>query len=350
MGKTYLITGAAGFIGSNLAHYIRSKEPESIIISYDKLTYAGNRVNLKDLENDTLHHFVHGDICDGSLLQKTLNHYTPHAIFHLAAETHVDRSIVDSYDFIQTNVVGQKTILDASLQYYKDMQSHAQKDFRFIHISTDEVFGELNANDPKFSESTPYAPRSPYSASKAASDHLTRAWFNTYGLPTIILNCSNNYGPHQYPEKLIPLMIQNALNEVPLPVYGDGQQIRDWLYVEDHCNAIYTAANHGQIGETYCVGGNNEIKNIDVITIICEHLDTIRPRSNNTSYKDLICFVSDRPGHDYRYAIDSRKIQTELGWYAGTDFADGLRRTIHWYLDNGDWCQLIEHRQEIAND
>ncbi|HYD57322.1 MAG TPA: dTDP-glucose 4,6-dehydratase [Burkholderiales bacterium] len=322
-----LVTGGAGFIGSNfvLSTIAETGEP---IVNLDKLTYAGRRENLASLEGRREHLFVHGDICDRALVRRLLETHRPRAMVHFAAESHVDRSIAGPADFVQTNVVGTWSLLEEARQYWeKD-----RPPFRFLHVSTDEVYGSLGPSDPPFTEASPYAPNSPYAASKASSDHLVRAYHHTYGLPTITTNCSNNYGPYQFPEKLIPLMIRNAAAGKPLPVYGDGANVRDWLYVPDHCEALRLVLEKGRIGETYNVGGNAERRNIDVVKQICALLDEYKPCA--TPYASLISFVTDRPGHDRRYAIDSSKIGRELGWRAKESFESGLRKTVRWHLEN----------------
>ena len=342
MGRIFIVTGGSGFIGSNFIHFILSNDYADKIIDLDKLTYAGNPQNLLKYDNDKRYAFVQGDICDQELVQELFLLHKPDVIINFAAESHVDRSIDGPSDFIRTNISGTYTLLQKSLRYYQSLTKEDQKSFRFHHISTDEVFGSLD-NDGIFTEETPYDPSSPYSASKASSDHLVRAWHRTYGLPIIISNCSNNYGPYQFPEKLIPLMILNCLQEKPLPVYGTGENIRDWLFVDDHCDAIHTIIEKGEIGETYNVGGNNEIKNIDIVKTICNLLDNIRPSENLKSYQELITFVKDRPGHDLRYAIDSSKLQNKLGWSPKETFETGIRKTIDWYLDNKTWWQEIQN-------
>ena len=342
MGRIFIVTGGSGFIGSNFIHFILSNGYADKIIDLDKLTYAGNPQNLLKYDNDKRYAFVQGDICDQELVQELFLLHKPDVIINFAAESHVDRSIDGPSDFIRTNISGTYTLLQKSLRYYQSLTKEDQKSFRFHHISTDEVFGSLD-NDGIFTEETPYDPSSPYSASKASSDHLVRAWHRTYGLPIIISNCSNNYGPYQFPEKLIPLMILNCLQEKPLPVYGTGENIRDWLFVDDHCDAIHTIIEKGEIGETYNVGGNNEIKNIDIVKTICNLLDNIRPSENLKSYQELITFVKDRPGHDLRYAIDSSKLQNKLGWSPKETFETGIRKTIDWYLDNKTWWQDIQN-------
>ena len=326
-----LVTGGAGFIGSNLAlsTIAASGEP---VVNLDKLTYAGNPKNLDALRGDARHTFVQGDICDRALVGQLLARHRPRAILHLAAESHVDRSIAGPAEFVQTNVVGTFALLEEARAYWGSLAAPERAAFRFLHVSTDEVYGSLGPQDPAFSETTPYAPNSPYSASKAASDHLVRAYWHTYGLPTLTTNCSNNYGPHQFPEKLIPLMIHQALAGKPLPVYGDGQNVRDWLYVMDHCAALRAVLERGRPGEVYNIGGGAEMKNIDLVTTLCALLDDAKARTGG-SYASLISFVKDRPGHDRRYAIDSRKIQRELGWKPQESFESALRKTVRWYLD-----------------
>ena len=342
MGRIFIVTGGSGFIGSNFIRFILSNGYADKIIDLDKLTYAGNPQNLLKYDNDKRYAFVQGDICDQELVQELFLLHKPDVIINFAAESHVDRSIDGPSDFIRTNISGTYTLLQNSLHYYQSLTKEDQKCFRFHHVSTDEVFGSLS-NVGIFTEETPYDPSSPYSASKASSDHLVRAWHRTYGLPIIISNCSNNYGPYQFPEKLIPLMILNCLQEKPLPVYGTGENIRDWLFVDDHCDAIHTIIEKGEIGETYNVGGNNEIKNIDIVKTICNLLDNIRPSENLKSYQELITFVKDRPGHDLRYAIDSSKLQNKLGWSPKETFETGIRKTIEWYLDNKTWWLDIQN-------
>jgi len=327
-----LVTGGAGFIGSNfvLGTVAQAGEP---VVNLDKLTYAGSLRNLDALRGDARHTFVQGDICDRELLRKLLEQHRPRAIVHLAAESHVDRSIQGPAEFVQTNVVGTFALLEESRAYWQDLAAPERTAFRFLHISTDEVYGSLGPEAPAFTEETPYAPNSPYSASKAASDHLVQAYHHTYGLPPLITNCSNNYGPHQFPEKLIPLMIHHALAGKPLPVYGDGLNVRDWLYVEDHCAALREVLARGRPGEVYNVGGGAEMKNIDLVRTLCALLDDASPRTGG-SYASLITFVQDRPGHDRRYAIDAGKIRRELGWQPQESFESGLRKTVRWYLAN----------------
>ncbi len=326
-----LVTGGAGFIGSNLALSTIAVSGEPVV-NLDKLTYAGNPKNLDSLRGDARHTFVQGDICDRALVGQLLARHRPRAILHLAAESHVDRSIAGPAEFVQTNVVGTFALLEEARAYWGSLAAPERAAFRFLHVSTDEVYGSLGPQDPAFSETTPYAPNSPYSASKAASDHLVRAYWHTYGLPTLTTNCSNNYGPHQFPEKLIPLMIHQALAGKPLPVYGDGQNVRDWLYVMDHCAALRAVLERGRPGEVYNIGGGAEMKNIDLVTTLCALLDDAKARTGG-SYAGLISFVKDRPGHDRRYAIDARKIQRELGWRPEESFESGLRKTVRWYLD-----------------
>lgn len=340
MGKTYIVTGGSGFIGSNFIRFILKKSDTVKMINLDKLTYAGNPNNLQEVENDNRYVFVHGDIGDQDLVKELFLLHKPTVLVNFAAESHVDRSIDGPGDFINTNIVGTYNLLQESLRYYRSLEGESI--FKFHHVSTDEVFGSLE-DDGFFTEKTSYDPSSPYSASKAASDHLVRAWQRTYGLPIIISNCSNNYGPFQFPEKLIPLMILNCLSNKPLPVYGKGENIRDWLYVDDHCDAIDTIIEKGKIGETYNVGGNNEIKNIDIVKTICDILDDISPSENIGSYQNLITFVQDRPGHDFRYAIDSSKLINELGWEPKETFSSGIRKTIQWYIDNKQWWLDIQN-------
>ena len=335
--KNILITGGCGFIGSNFVnHIIKTEKFHPIII--DKLTYAGDLVNL-NINNENEYTFIKGDICDLQLLYHLFEKYKFDAVFHFAAESHVDRSIDGPAEFIHSNIIGTFSLLQASVRNVKNLGN----DFKFIHVSTDEVYGDLNDGE-YFKETTPYAPNSPYSASKASSDHLVRAWGKTFGLPTIITNCSNNYGPYQFPEKLIPLMIINCLKWRPLPVYGDGQNVRDWLHVADHCSAILSVFNEGKIHETYNIGGNNEIKNIEIVDTICTILNKLKPSKNNTSYKNLITFVEDRPGHDSRYAIDSSKIQRDLGWKPKESFISGIEKTVKWYIENEKWWKNIQKK------
>jgi dTDP-glucose 4,6-dehydratase len=335
--QNILVTGGAGFIGSNFIRYLLKVEPDVHIFNLDALTYAGSLENLKDLPDASRHTFIRGNICDAELIGRLFQEHRIDTVVHFAAESHVDRSILGPAPFIQTNIVGTFTLLEAAQRAWSIDGS--ARGMRFHHVSTDEVFGSLDAFDPAFTESSPYEPRSPYSASKAASDHLVRAYFHTYRLPITITNCSNNYGPYQYPEKLIPLMILNALQGKPLPVYGDGRQIRDWLFVEDHCEAIYLVLKNGKPGETYNVGGGNQPYNIDLVNELCSLLDELKPASK--SYKELITHVPDRPGHDRRYAMDITKIRADLGWAPKHDIESGLRATVQWYLDHMDWVEAI---------
>ncbi len=341
------ITGGAGFIGSNFIIQ-QINETSNEILNFDKLTYAGNPENLTGISKNKCYQFLQADICSAAAVGKALVDFQPDALINFAAETHVDRSIDGPSQFIQTTIVGTSVLLEAALKYFQILPADKKAAFRFLHVSTDEVFGSLGETG-YFTETTPYDPSSPYSASKAASDHLVRAWQRSFELPTLISNCSNNYGPFQFPEKLIPLMIIKALAEQPLPVYGQGLNVRDWLYVGDHCDAIYTILTQGEVGETYNIGGNNEQQNIDIVKSICTILDELRPRSKSQSYQELITFVSDRPGHDLRYAIDATKIKNQLGWEPQMTFGAGLRLTIEWYLENLDWVQNIQnqtYRQE----
>ena len=335
-----LVTGGAGFIGSNfvLDWIAATGEP---VVNLDALTYAGNLENLRALDSDARHVFVRGDIGDFDLVAKLLAEHRPRAIVNFAAESHVDRSIHGPEDFIQTNIVGSFRLLEAVRAYWGGLESTDKTNFRFLHVSTDEVYGSLGKGDPAFTESHRYEPNSPYSASKAASDHLVRAYHHTYGLPVLTTNCSNNYGPYHFPEKLIPLVIHNALAGKPLPIYGDGQQIRDWLYVTDHCSAIRRVLEAGRLGETYNVGGWNEKPNLDVVHTVCAILDELSPRTDGKPYRDQITFVKDRPGHDRRYAIDATKLERELGWKPAETFETGIRKTVHWYLDHQDWVANV---------
>ncbi|MGR8941398.1 MAG: dTDP-glucose 4,6-dehydratase [Gammaproteobacteria bacterium] len=335
-----LITGGAGFIGSNFVlDWFRHHD--ETVINLDKLTYAGNLENLQSLADDDRHHFVRGDIGDKDLITCLLAKHQPRAVINFAAESHVDRSIHGPEDFIQTNIVGTFHLLEATRNYWNGLTEVKKIGFRFLHVSTDEVYGSLSKDDPAFSESHRYEPNSPYSASKAASDHLVRAYHHTYGLPVLTTNCSNNYGPYHFPEKLIPLVIHNALAGKPLPIYGDGQQIRDWLYVKDHCSAIRRVLAVGKTGETYNIGGWNEKANLDVVHGLCDILDELRPRPDGRSYRNQITFVKDRPGHDRRYAIDATKLERELGWKPIETFESGIRKTVQWYLDNPDWVDNV---------
>ncbi|HSQ05399.1 MAG TPA: dTDP-glucose 4,6-dehydratase [Burkholderiales bacterium] len=333
-----LVTGGAGFIGSNFVlDWIASEGTP--VVNLDKLTYAGHLANLAALEHDDRHIFVRGDINDRALVATLLAQHRPQALIHFAAESHVDRSIEGPAEFVQTNVVGTLSLLEAARAYWSALPEPARGRFRFLHVSTDEVYGSLAADEPAFTEESPYAPNSPYAASKAGSDHLVRAYHHTYGLPTITTNCSNNYGPYQFPEKLIPLMIFNGIQRKPLPVYGDGLNVRDWLYVRDHCAAIRLVLARGRVGETYNIGGNSEIANIDVVRALCAVLDELHAES--APHAELITFVTDRPGHDRRYAIDARKIAQQLGWQPQERFESGLRKTVQWYLDNSTWVQNV---------
>jgi dTDP-glucose 4,6-dehydratase len=336
-----LVTGGAGFIGSNfvLDWLDRCDEP---VVNLDRLTYAGNLENLASLQDDARHTFVQGDIGDRALIERLLAEHRPRAVLHFAAESHVDRSIHGPEDFIQTNVLGTFRLLEAVRAHWSALPEAEKTAFRFLHVSTDEVYGTLSKDDPPFVETNPYEPNSPYSASKAASDHLVRAWHHTYGLPVLTTNCSNNYGPFHFPEKLIPLMIVNALAGKPLPVYGDGLQVRDWLYVKDHCSAIRRVLEAGRPGETYNIGGWNEKPNIEIVHAVCALLDELRPRADGQSYRAQITHVPDRPGHDRRYAIDARKIERELGWKPAETFETGIRKTVQWYLDHPDWVRHVQ--------
>ena len=347
-----LVTGGAGFIGANFVLRWLAREAEPVI-NLDKLTYAGNLGNLDSLQGSPAHSFVRGDIGDRELIQGLLKKHTPRAILNFAAESHVDRSILGPDAFVQTNVVGTFALVDETYRYWEKLPEPQRRDFRFLHVSTDEVYGSLGSTDAAFSETTAYAPNSPYSATKAASDHLVRAYHHTYGLPTLTTNCSNNYGPYQFPEKLIPLMIHNAVHGKRLPVYGDGQNVRDWLYVTDHCDAIGLVLKRGTVGETYNVGGHNEVKNIEVVRTLCRLLDELRPNASNVPHDSLITYVTDRPGHDRRYAIDCGKIEQELGWRPKESFESGLRKTVQWYLDHADWVSSVtsgEYRKWVGTN
>lgn len=337
----FLVTGGAGFIGSAVVRYIINHTQDEVL-NIDKLTYAGNLESLAEIENNPRYSFKQIDICDTVALEQALKDFQPDVIMHLAAESHVDRSIDGPAAFIQTNIVGTYTLLEAARKYWLTLDVDKKKSFRFHHISTDEVYGDLEGTTDLFTEKTSYEPSSPYSASKASSDHLVRAWYRTYGLPTIVTNCSNNYGPYHFPEKLIPLMILNALDGKALPVYGNGQQIRDWLFVEDHAKALYRVASQGKIAETYNIGGHNEKQNIEVVKAICTLLDELKPREDQQSYTSLITYVTDRPGHDVRYAIDASKIASELDWRPKETFETGLRKTVEWYLNNLQWCRRVQ--------
>jgi dTDP-glucose 4,6-dehydratase len=339
MSKTYFVTGGAGFIGSNLVHYLLETEPNANVVVYDRLTYAGNVDNLASVSGDRRYRFIHADICDRDRVRQALEETKPSVVFNLAAESHVDRSIDGPSEFVRTNVVGAFEMLDAARGLLAKQGAAFARDFRFVHVSTDEVFGSLGATG-FFTEETRYAPNSPYAASKAGADHLARAYFHTYGMSVITTNCSNNYGPYQFPEKLIPLTILNALEGKPLPIYGDGKNVRDWLYVVDHCEALLLAATAGKPGETYNVGGHNERTTLEIAHAVCDVLDKQVPRRTG-SYRELITFVTDRPGHDRRYAIDPQKISAELGWAPKTQFAGGIEKTVAWYLTHRDWCDKI---------
>jgi dTDP-glucose 4,6-dehydratase len=337
---TILVTGGAGFIGSNfILDWI--KETRSSVINLDLLTYAGNPANLSTLQDDTRYLLAVSDICNAERVTSLLREHEPRAIVHFAAESHVDRSIASPEPFIRTNVLGTFVLLEQALLYWSKLAKTVKAEFRFLHVSTDEVYGSLAADEPPFSETAAYAPNSPYAASKAASDHLARAYHRTWGLPVLTTNCSNNYGPFQFPEKLIPLMILNALEGKPLPVYGDGGQVRDWLHVEDHCAAIRIVLERGRVGETYNIGGNSESKNLDVVNTICDLVDEMSPNAGLVPRKNLVTFVEDRPGHDRRYAIDASKIERELGWRPGEQFECGLRKTVRWYLDHPAWVESV---------
>jgi dTDP-glucose 4,6-dehydratase len=344
---TYLVTGGAGFIGANLVHYLRSARPEARVVVYDVLSYAGNLDNLEGALDSDRCCFVHEDIADGAAFARALERFAPDVVFNLAAESHVDRSIDGPAPFVQTNVVGTFTVLEATLAHWRSLAPGRRDRFRLLHVSTDEVYGTLGPTG-RFEESTPYAPRSPYAASKAAADHLVSAYHHTYGLPVVTTNCSNNYGPYQFPEKLVPVVLLNAIDNEPLPVYGDGGNVRDWLYVRDHCTALLLCAERGRPGEAYNVGANQEKTTLEMVHAVCDALAEVAPRAAG-SYRDLVTFVTDRPGHDRRYAIDAGKIRGELGWAPATSFEDGLRATVRWYLDHRDWCRRIHegsHRRE----
>ncbi|HCR31094.1 MAG TPA: dTDP-glucose 4,6-dehydratase [Opitutae bacterium] len=356
--KSILVTGGCGFIGSNFVRLLLQNDGALLsesgydrLINLDALTYAGNRANLTEFEDSQSYRFVEGDICDQALVSSLLEENEVDTIVHFAAESHVDRSIDGPEPFVQTNVVGTLRLLQAAKGRWESLDDVRRDAFRFLHVSTDEVYGTLAPDDPAFCEATPYAPNSPYSASKASSDFLVRAYFHTYGMPVVTTNCSNNYGPYQFPEKLIPLVLLNALEGKPLPIYGDGKQIRDWLYVEDHCTGILAALTKGQLGETYCVGGRSEMENIQIVRRICAILDELRPASENpnlegnNSYDDLITYVKDRPGHDRRYAINCGRIEAECGWNPAETFDTGIRKTVEWYLENKDWCQDIAEKK-----
>jgi dTDP-glucose 4,6-dehydratase len=343
-----IVTGGAGFIGSAVVRHIINNTTD-VVINIDKLTYAGNIESIQSVSESDRYHFVHADICDPKAMADVFENYQPDLVMHLAAESHVDRSIDGPADFIQTNIMGTFILLEAARNYWSKLESEKKSTFRFHHISTDEVYGDLEGTDALFTEETTYDPSSPYSASKASSDHLVRAWHRTYGLPIIVTNCSNNYGPHHFPEKLIPHVILNALDANSLPIYGDGSQIRDWLYVEDHARALYKVVIEGVVGETYNIGGHNEKKNIEVVETLCSILDELKPISDNpafsrssmVNYNELIIFVKDRPGHDIRYAIDASKIGKELGWVPEESFETGIRKTVKWYLNNENWWKRV---------
>jgi len=336
-----LITGGAGFIGSAvIRHIINNTEDE--VLNIDKLTYAGNLESLRNIDQSTRYNFQHIDICDKEALEQAFNDFQPDLVMHLAAESHVDRSIDGPAEFINTNIVGTYHLLEVARQYWQTLDDLDKQQFKFHHISTDEVYGDLEGTTDLFTENTPYAPSSPYSASKASSDHLVRAWHRTYGFPIVVTNCSNNYGPYHFPEKLIPLVILNALDGKALPIYGKGNQIRDWLYVEDHALALYKVVTEGKVGETYNIGGHNEKQNIEVVKTICHILDELKPQVNGQPYESLITFVKDRPGHDLRYAIDASKIANELNWTPTETFDSGIRKTVEWYLNNMEWCSRVQ--------
>lgn len=336
-----LVTGGAGFIGSAVIRHI-IENTHHHVLNVDKLTYAGNLESLRSIEKSERYKFSQTDICDQVVLERIFHEFQPDSVMHLAAESHVDRSIDGPAAFIQTNIVGTYSLLEAARKYWLSLTLDAKEAFRFHHISTDEVYGDLEGTTDLFTETTPYTPSSPYSASKASSDHLVRAWQRTYGLPTIVTNCSNNYGPYHFPEKLIPLVILNALDMKPLPIYGKGDQIRDWLFVEDHARALYQVVTEGVVGETYNIGGHNEKQNIEVVKTICKILDELKPESTGQKYETLITFVKDRPGHDLRYAIDAAKIEKELGWTPQETFETGIRKTVEWYLNNLEWCRRVQ--------
>lgn len=336
-----LVTGGAGFIGSAVVRHIIENTKHQVL-NIDKLTYAGNLESLVSIENNKRYQFSQIDICDQAALEKIFEQFRPDVVMHLAAESHVDRSIDGPAEFITTNIVGTYTLLEVARKYWLQLNEENKASFKFHHISTDEVYGDLEGTTDLFTETTSYAPSSPYSASKASSDHLVRAWHRTYGLPTVVTNCSNNYGPYHFPEKLIPLVILNALDGKALPIYGKGDQIRDWLYVEDHAKALYKVVTEGKVGETYNIGGHNEKQNIEVVKIICKILDELKPQNNHQPYETLITFVKDRPGHDLRYAIDASKIAKDLGWKPEETFETGIRKTVEWYLNNLEWCRRVQ--------
>ena len=349
MTRNVLVTGGAGFIGSNFVHYLQRAEPDVRIVTLDALTYAASLENLKDLPDPARHNFIQGDIADRDLLDRLFAEHGIDTVVHFAAETHVDRSIHDPGVFVQTNVLGTFTLLEAARKAWLVDKIVPLEQTRFHHVSTDEVFGTLTREEPPFEESTPYQPRSPYAASKASSDHFVRAYHITYGLPISISNCSNNYGPRQFPEKLVPLMILNASSGKPLPVYGDGMQIRDWLYVDDHCEAIWQVATRGQVGETYCVGGDNQPPNIEIVRTICQIMDELQPRSIWAPHEKLISYVADRPGHDRRYDINITKIKDELGWQPRHSLKQGMLDTVIWYLEHPEWVQSVTHNSDYSS-
>ncbi len=336
-----IVTGGAGFIGSAVIRHIISNTDDEVL-NIDKLTYAGNLESLRDIAQSARYNFQQIDICDKEALEQAFNSFQPNLVMHLAAESHVDRSIDGPAEFINTNIVGTYHLLEVARQYWQNLGNIGKQQFKFHHISTDEVYGDLEGTTDLFTETTPYAPSSPYSASKASSDHLVRAWHRTYGFPIVVTNCSNNYGPYHFPEKLIPLVILNALDGKALPIYGKGNQIRDWLYVEDHARALYKVVTEGKVGETYNIGGHNEKQNIEVVKTICKILDELKPQENGQPYESLITFVKDRPGHDLRYAIDANKIANELNWTPKETFDSGIRKTVEWYLNNMDWCSRVQ--------
>jgi dTDP-glucose 4,6-dehydratase len=347
--RRILVTGGAGFIGSNFISYILRTQPEVYVVNLDLLTYAGSLENLKELPSQDRYEFAKGDICDQALVEDILRHYKIEAVVHFAAESHVDRSILSPRTFVQTNIFGTFSLLEATRKVWLDENKADLKNVRFHHISTDEVFGSLTPNEPAFTETSPYSPNSPYAASKASSDHLVRAHSHTYGLPITLTNCSNNYGPFQFPEKLIPLMIMNALEGKPLPIYGDGKQIRDWLYVEDHCEAIWQVIQYGRTGESYNIGGNNQPTNLDIVDTICDILDEMKPSSPFRPHASLKRSVTDRPGHDRRYAMNINKIEMELSWKPKHKLKEGLLKTVRWYLDHGDWVESIRKQIEYQS-
>jgi len=336
-----LVTGGAGFIGSAVIRHVISNTDDEVL-NIDKLTYAGNLESLRDIDQSTRYNFQQIDICDKEALEQAFNSFKPNLVMHLAAESHVDRSIDGPAEFVNTNIIGTYHLLEVARQYWQTLDDLDKKQFKFHHISTDEVYGDLEGTTDLFTETTPYAPSSPYSASKASSDHLVRAWHRTYGFPILVTNCSNNYGPYHFPEKLIPLVILNALDGKPLPIYGKGNQIRDWLFVEDHARALYKVVTEGKVGETYNIGGHNEKQNIEVVKTICHILDELQPQENGQPYESLITFVKDRPGHDLRYAIDASKIANELNWRPTETFDSGIRKTVEWYLNNMEWCSRVQ--------